>query len=142
MSDSPDAQTPDPSDSPATQSWFESADSGSDGGSAPGAIDSGVIGNATASLGGIIAIILLCAWALKKLGWTRQQAANRLNVVASKQLGKHERLVIVEADGQSMVLGVSQHSITRLDRVAEGSDAQAPEDPASFEQRLADKQKT
>lgn len=142
MSHSQDAQTPGPSDSATTKSWFETADSWPDGGSGPGAIDAGVIGNATASLGGIIAIILLCAWALKKLGWARQQAPNRLNVVASKQLGKHERLVIVEADGQSMVLGVSQQSITRLDRAREGSDAQAPQAPASFERRLADKQKT
>lgn len=112
-SEAQDAEANGASDSPK-HSWYESASATDQPG--PGEIDTGMIGNLTASLGGIIVLILLCGWALKKLGWADGKTTSRLNVVASRQLGKHERLVIVERDGQSMTLGVTSHGITRLDR--------------------------
>ncbi|KAA8996720.1 flagellar biosynthetic protein FliO [Affinibrenneria salicis] len=66
-------------------------------------------------LAGILLFILLIAWLMRKLGFAPPSKANKLlKVVSACQVGQRERVVIVEADGNWLVLGVTAHSVNLL----------------------------
>ena len=64
----------------------------------------------------MIGIILVCAWALKRLGFQRDRASQSLPIVASRSLGQRERVVIIEVEDEWLVLGVTPQNITALHR--------------------------
>ncbi|ATA24387.1 flagellar biosynthetic protein FliO [Brenneria goodwinii] len=66
-------------------------------------------------LGGILLLILLIAWLVRKLGFAPQAKQNKLlKVVSSCPVGQRERVVIVEVDDTWLVLGVTAQQITQL----------------------------
>ncbi|MGM8930874.1 flagellar biosynthetic protein FliO [Salinicola halophyticus] len=74
-----------------------------------------MIGKTAISLLVVIAIILGCAWLLKRLGPNRRAGTQHLRVVASTPVGQRERVVIVEVADRWLVLGVGGGQVTRLD---------------------------
>jgi len=66
-------------------------------------------------LGGILLLILLIGWVAKRLGFAPQTKNSKLlKVTASCQVGRSEKVVIVEVDNTWLVLGVTSHQITPL----------------------------
>ncbi|PLR37265.1 flagellar biosynthetic protein FliO [Chimaeribacter californicus] len=66
-------------------------------------------------LGGILLLILLAGWVVKRLGFAPQRRNSALlKVTASCQVGQRERVVIVEVDNTWLVLGVTPTQITPL----------------------------
>lgn len=66
-------------------------------------------------LGGILLLILLMGWVAKRLGFAPQTKNSKLlKVTASCQVGRTEKVVIVEVDNTWLVLGVTSHQITPL----------------------------
>lgn len=107
-------------------SWF---DSGASPSAAPPAahteqppsaaahpIDSALIGRTSIILVTLIGVILVCAWLLKRLGFQRDRATDRLQIVAARSLGQRERVVIVEIEDEWLVLGVTPQQINTLHR--------------------------
>ncbi|KAF0804082.1 hypothetical protein A6D6_03393 [Alcanivorax xiamenensis] len=72
-----------------------------------------VIGKTAFALLLIVAIILLCAWLLRRLNSLPGQG-QALKVVSSRALGPKERLVVVEVEGTWLVLGVSGGGISKV----------------------------
>jgi len=94
-------------------------------------------------LGAILLLILCIAWLVKRAGLAPQARNNKqLKVTASCQVGRGEKVVIVEVDNTCLVLGVTAHQITPLhqfaaplvDEHAVETDAQAK--PVDFAQLL------
>ena len=90
---------------------------------------------------GALAIVLLAivvfAWLARRCGFNVRAGMNgtQIAVKGSYSLGQRERLVVVEVDGQRLLLGVTPGAITRLDRLSK-SDESAPSVPADFQQTL------
>ncbi|WP_110656024.1 flagellar biosynthetic protein FliO [Salinicola halimionae] len=74
-----------------------------------------MIGKTAISLLVVIAIILACAWLLKRIGPNRRAGTQHLRVVASTPVGQRERVVIVEVADRWLVLGVGGGQVTKLD---------------------------
>ncbi|MDV6319162.1 flagellar biosynthetic protein FliO [Chromohalobacter sp. HP20-39] len=98
------------------------------------------VGKATLSLALIVAIILLCAWLLRRLTPGRLRASQHVKVVSNTAVGQRERVTIVEIDGRWLVLGVGGNQVNLLKDMpaAEKSDAPTPPAPlsGSFAQRF------
>lgn len=100
------------------------------------------VGKTALSLALIVAIILLCAWLLRRLTPGRLRASQHVKVVSNTAIGQRERVTVVEIDGRWLVLGVGGNQVTLLKDMpaAEASDAATPESPAplsgSFAQRF------
>ncbi|OLO05577.1 flagellar biosynthetic protein FliO [Salinicola socius] len=77
-----------------------------------------MMGKTAVSLLIVVAIILGCAWLLKRLGPNRRAGTQHLRVVASTPVGQRERVVIVEVDDRWLVLGVGGGQVTKLESMA------------------------
>ncbi|WP_419715954.1 flagellar biosynthetic protein FliO [Dickeya chrysanthemi] len=89
------------------------------------------------ALCGVLLLILLVAWLLRKLGFAPQTKHNNaMKMVSSYPVGQRERIVIVEVDDTWIVLGVTAQQITHLHTLPARpvNDALSPEKiaPADF----------
>ncbi|KAA8730601.1 flagellar biosynthetic protein FliO [Ewingella americana] len=94
-------------------------------------------------LGGILLLILLIGWVAKRLGFAPQTKNSKLlKVTASCQVGRSEKVVIVEVDNTWLVLGVTSHQITPLHTlssppvIAESAEVTTSQKPIDFAQLL------
>ncbi|MFO7551077.1 MAG: flagellar biosynthetic protein FliO [Haliea sp.] len=86
------------------------------------------LGRMLLGLGVVIAIVFALAWVARRASVLRFLGAaggGPIAVVGQLSLGARERLLLVEVDGQRMLLGVVPGAITRLDTAAAGADAGA-----------------
>jgi len=110
---------------------------------APAMPPSSVLTQVSTVLGGILLLILFIGWVAKRTGFAPQSKNNKLlKVTASCQVGRGEKVVIVEVDNTWLVLGVSSHQITPLHTlsappvVATPDDVTASQKPTDFGQLL------
>lgn len=70
----------------------------------------------SATLAGIIVLILCIAWLARRFGLTGVRASGKktLHISASVNLGPRERIVIVDVEDARLVLGVTNSQITPL----------------------------
>ncbi len=66
----------------------------------------------------VLALIIICALVLKRFNFT-QQSVSQLKVVTSLSLGAKERVVVIQAGEQQLLLGVTAQQVTLIDRLAE-----------------------
>ncbi|SLM63758.1 MULTISPECIES: flagellar biosynthetic protein FliO [Dickeya] len=67
------------------------------------------------ALCGVLLLILLVAWLMRKLGFAPQAKNNKLlNIVSACPVGQREKVVIIEVEGNWLVLGVTSQQITHL----------------------------
>lgn len=84
------------------------------------------------ALGATVGLLLLCAFAARRLMGGLQRGDGQIEIVAVKALGSRERLVLVEVAGEATLLGVSPSGITALRELGELPQA------ASGDRRSAD----
>nr|WP_227983201.1 MULTISPECIES: flagellar biosynthetic protein FliO [Dickeya] len=92
------------------------------------------------ALCGVLLLILLVAWLLRKLGIAPQiKSSNVIKTVSACPVGQRERIVIVEIDDTWLVLGVTAQQITHLHTLparpvgnAESAEKLAPADFLQF----------
>lgn len=72
------------------------------------------LARAALSLGLVLALIVLCAWLLRRFGGPRLRPSQRLQVLASVPLGQRERLALVDVDGQRLLIGVAPGRVDLL----------------------------
>ena len=109
--------------------------------SAPVVPASSVLTQVSSVLGGILLLILFIGWVAKRTGLAPQAKNNKLlKITSSCQVGRSEKVVIVEVDNTWLVLGVTAHSITPLHTLSAppvGTPAaSAAELPADFRQLM------
>jgi flagellar protein FliO/FliZ len=66
----------------------------------------------------VLALIIICAFVLKRFTLT-QQGVSQLKIVTSLSLGSKERVVVVQAGDQQLLLGVTAQQVTLIERLAE-----------------------
>lgn len=74
----------------------------------------------------VVLLIIACGWLARRCGFIGH-ARNRDAAIAVKSscsLGQRERLVVIEIDGQRLLLGVTPGAITRLGRLTQTEEAQ------------------
>lgn len=67
----------------------------------------------------VLGLILALSWLLKRLPGSRFRATEGLKLVASLMLGPKERVVVVDINGQQLLLGVSTSGISVLHHLPE-----------------------
>lgn len=65
-------------------------------------------------LAAIVALILGCAWAARRLGLQHHGNGHLIKVIASTAIGQRERVIIVEVGASWLVLGVAAGHIRTL----------------------------
>lgn len=85
-------------------------------GSLPPALDGAeVIGQVTLSLVVVVAALLAFAWVLRRLNRIQARAGGvSLRVVGALSLGARERILVVEAEGTRLLVGVSPGGLRTL----------------------------
>jgi len=67
---------------------------------------------------GALGVVLVAFWLfarlVRQLNGAGNSAVAGLRVVGSLSLGQRERLVVLEAEGERIVLGVTAHTVTRV----------------------------
>ncbi len=66
----------------------------------------------------VLGLIIICALVLKRFNLT-QQGVSQLKVVTSLSLGAKERVVVIQAGEQQLLLGVTAQQVTLIERLAE-----------------------
>jgi flagellar protein FliO/FliZ len=66
----------------------------------------------------VLGLIILCALVLKRFNLT-QQGVSQLKVITSLSLGAKERVVVVQAGEQQLLLGVTAQQVTLIERLSE-----------------------
>ena len=72
------------------------------------------LGGAVLALLAVLALIVGLAWLLKRLPASGLRGSEQLRVVTSLAVGQRERVVVVQAGGQQLLLGVTASSIQTL----------------------------
>jgi len=66
----------------------------------------------------VLCLIIICAFVLKRFNLT-QQGVSQLKVVTSLSLGAKERVVVIQAGEQQLLLGVTAQQVTLIERLSE-----------------------
>ena len=66
----------------------------------------------------VLCLIIICAWVLKRFNLT-QQGVSQLKVVTSLSLGAKERVIVIQAGEQQLLLGVTAQQVTLIERLSE-----------------------
>jgi len=74
----------------------------------------------------VLAAILGCAWLFRRMSNGIIGVPRHLRVVSAVMIGQRERVVIVEMDGEWLVLGVTAQSVTLLSTRPRPADADTP----------------
>ena len=69
----------------------------------------------------VLAAIAATAWVARRMGMGGPHAARLLKIVSVLQVGAKERVVVVELEGQWMVLGVTPGRISALATLPRGT---------------------
>lgn len=80
----------------------------------------------------VLGMILAAAWAARRLQVIRPRAAGRIRVLEGLAVGTRDKLLLVEVEGQRMLLGLSPGRIALLSELGRGETAPV------FDQALAD----
>lgn len=80
-----------------------------------------VVGALVVVLGAIVA----CAWAFRRLQHGVGGAPQLMKLVGGIMVGQRERVVVVELNGEWLVLGVTQNQVNLLSKMPRPSDAPA-----------------
>lgn len=81
---------------------------------ATSAVGAGGMLQAVLGMACVLALIFACAWAARRFGLQRFGGGHVVKVVSSTSVGQRERVVVVEVNGQWLVLGVTSHNISAL----------------------------
>jgi flagellar protein FliO/FliZ len=91
------------------------------------------LGQTFAALVGIVGLIFVLAYLARRLPGITTRANGALRLLDALSLGTRERLVLIEVEGERLVLAISPGRIERLHVLA-----RAPAVPADFTAALAD----
>ncbi len=73
-----------------------------------------LLGKTALALALVIVCVLLCGWVVRRVGARPLSPGKVMRVVSSTSLGQREKVVIIEVQGQWLVLGVTAQQISAL----------------------------
>ncbi len=89
------------------------------------------------ALAGVIALIVVAAWLMRRMGNLTGQRNEHLRVVAALSMGARERVVLMQVGEQQLLLGVAPGRVQKLhvlDEPLQSGDSSHP--VAAFQDRL------
>jgi flagellar protein FliO/FliZ len=84
----------------------------------------------TFGLAVVLAAIVACAWAFRRLQSGMGGLPRLMKVVGGVMVGQRERVVVVELEGEWLVLGVTPQQVNLLTKLPRPQDAGQPGAPA------------
>lgn len=102
-------------------------------------VDTGALLRLTLGLAGVLAVIVVLAWGMRRMGRFGSNAGGRLRVLGAVPVGQRERVVLLQAGERQLLIGVAPGSVRTLQVLDEplvpvdGGEAPAP---AGFAARL------
>jgi len=94
---------------------YAHANSLADSGSIPTMTSTYSIWKVVASLIFIIAFIPASLWVVKKLQFAQMRLSKSdIRIISSQSLGAKEKLILVEVEGEKILIGVTSHSINHI----------------------------
>ncbi|AJQ96315.1 flagellar biosynthetic protein FliO [Gynuella sunshinyii] len=75
----------------------------------------------------IIGLIFACAWFVRRISGGVSFNNRQIKIITAVSLGTKEKLILIEAGGKQMLLGVTQHQINLLKEFDEPLDTSASE---------------
>ncbi len=75
----------------------------------------------------VLALVLACAWVMKRLQLRSGGSAGVIRVIAGAAVGQRERVVLLEVAGTWLVVGVAPGRVSALHTMPRG---ELPQDPA------------
>ena len=100
-----------------------------------------LIGQWLGGLVAVVALILVCLWALQRLGRWSAPAGGQIRMLGGMSLGGREKLVVVEVGETQLVLGISPGRVQTL-CVLEEDKRLSPNSEPSFGEQLQRSLKT
>lgn len=94
----------------------------------PAAAHAPSLGGTLLSFALVLGLIFALAWVMKRVRGRSVRRGGELRIRASLALGAKERLVLVEAAGEHLLLGVGAAGVRRLHRYAAPLPEAAPEE--------------
>lgn len=85
----------------------------------PAGIGTGELSSLFLGLLFVLAVIVGCAWLIKRMGAVSGANTGTIKVLAVSSVGSRERIALVEVGGQQLLLGVTQQQINTLHTFAE-----------------------
>lgn len=86
-------------------------------------------------LGAILAIIIALAWLIRRTGRFQSSPNGEIKIIAGIPLGTRERAVLLEVNGEKVLVGVTTQQIRTLHVLGQTANHQTK---ASFNEHLAD----
>ena len=74
----------------------------------------GDVGTMVVGLAAVLGIILLLAWLSKRFNFTAPGGHNNMRLISAMSVGQKEKIVLVEVEGEKLLLGVTPHQINAL----------------------------
>lgn len=91
-----------------------------------GTLPAAGFGQMLLGLTAVIGLVFALAWLARRLGVNGQSHSPLLRHIAALSVGSRERVLIVEAGEQWLVLGVTAHSIRTLHVLPKGTTPEVP----------------
>ena len=88
------------------------------------------------ALGVVVALVLVSAWALRRVQGLAPGGAGRIRVLAAVSVGARERLVVVEVGGEQLLIGVAPGQVRKVHVLAEPLAVEGTPAPEGFARRL------
>jgi len=84
----------------------------------------------------VVALVLVSAWALRRLQGLAPGGGGRIRVLAAVSVGARERLVVVEVGGEQLLIGVAPGQVRKVHVLAEPLALEGTPAPEGFARRL------
>ncbi len=88
------------------------------------------------ALGLVVALVVVSAWALRRVQGLAPGGAGRIRVLAVVSVGARERLVVVEVGGEQLLIGVAPGQVRKVHVLAEPLAVEGTPAPEGFARRL------
>ncbi len=88
------------------------------------------------ALGLVVALVVVSAWALRRVQGLVPGSAGRIRVLAAVSVGARERLVVVEVGGEQLLIGVAPGQVRKVHVLAEPLAVEGTPAPEGFARRL------
>lgn len=89
-------------------------------------------------LGTVLAIIVLLAWLIRRTGRFQGSANGEIKMIAGLPLGTRERAVLLEVDGERILVGVTPQQIRTLHVLGQNNPNQQSQKSDAFNHHLQD----
>lgn len=98
------------------------------------------IGTMVIGLATVLGLILVLAWLSKRFNLAAPGGNSRMKLISAMSVGPKEKIMLVEVEGEKLLLGVTPHQINRLgsyDQSYDVNNTDAPAAKTEFAERMS-----